>query len=152
MAGSRILAASAMLKVTNEDRVDRMAGVGRHLPISLFAFATAGVSLMGLPPSGGSANGCCSPPPCPRTVVVGRRSGLGGFTSAAYIFRVLRRCFLPPKAHAVFHPIPLIMPLAALSLASIALALGLGAVYPLHLLQTGMPLLLGASAPSTVIP
>ncbi|CAI8798673.1 complex I subunit 5 family protein [Methylocaldum szegediense] len=148
------LAAGAMLKVTDEDGVDRMAGVGRHLPISLFAFAIAGVSLMGLPPSGGFIGKWL-------LLTAALSSGqwwwaavlvLGGFTSAAYIFRVLRRCFLPPKAHAVFHPIPLIMPLAALSLASIALALGLGAVYPLHLLQTGMPLLLGASAPSTVIP
>lgn len=148
------LAAGAMLKVTNEDRVDRMAGVGRHLPISLFAFATAGVSLMGLPPSGGFIGKWL-------LLTAALSSGqwwwaavlvLGGFTSAAYIFRVLRRCFLPPREYAAFHPVPLVMPLAALSLAGIALALGLAAVYPLRLLQTGTPLLLGASVPSTVVP
>ncbi|MBP1152064.1 MULTISPECIES: proton-conducting transporter membrane subunit [unclassified Methylocaldum] len=148
------LAAGAMLKVTDEDRIDRLEGVGRHLPISLFAFAMAGVSLMGLPPSGGFIakwlllNAALSSGQWWWAAVL----VLGGLASAAYIFRVLRRCFLPPREYAAFHPVPLVMPLAALSLAGIALALGLAAAYPLRLLQTGAPLLLEASAPSTVAP
>lgn len=148
------LAAGAMLKVTHEDRIDRLQGVGRHLPISLFAFATAGVSLMGLPPSGGFVakwlllTAALSTGQWWWAVVL----VLGGLTSAAYIFRVLRRCFLPPSKHAVFHPVPLVMPLTALFLAGIALALGMSAVFPLRLLERSALLVAGAVASSAVAP
>jgi multicomponent Na+:H+ antiporter subunit D len=145
------LAAGVMLKVTGEDLIVRLEGVGRHLPVSLFAFAAAGVSLMGLPPSGGFIGKWLLLDAALATgqwwwaaVLV-----LGGLASAAYIFRVLRRCFLAPPEHAEFHSVPVIMPIAALALAGIALILGLTAIFPLRLLEKSAPF---AVTPSAVVP
>jgi multicomponent Na+:H+ antiporter subunit D len=148
------LSAGAMLQVTDEERVERMEGVGRHLPVSLFAFAVAGVSLMGLPPSGGFVAKWL-------LLDAALTSGqwwwaavliLGSLLTAAYVFRVLRRCFLAPPEQAVFHPVPLVMPLAALCLAGIALILGLAAVYPLRLLNAGAPFAAAAGGQPMEIP
>jgi multicomponent Na+:H+ antiporter subunit D len=147
------LAAGAMMQVTGEERVECLAGVGRHLPVSLFAFALAGVSLMGLPPSGGFIAKWL-------LLEAALASGqwwwagvlvLGSLATAAYIFRVLRRCFLAPPEHAVFHPVPPAMPLAALSLGGIAILLGLAAAFPLGLLEKAAPFP-AASAPPAPAP
>jgi multicomponent Na+:H+ antiporter subunit D len=47
------LAAANMLRGLGSDRLKDLAGADRRLPLSVFAFGLAGVSLMGLPPSGG---------------------------------------------------------------------------------------------------
>jgi formate hydrogenlyase subunit 3/multisubunit Na+/H+ antiporter MnhD subunit len=49
------MAAGLIAKSLGHDRVADLAGVGRALPVSLAAFGLAGVSLVGLPPSGGFA-------------------------------------------------------------------------------------------------
>jgi formate hydrogenlyase subunit 3/multisubunit Na+/H+ antiporter MnhD subunit len=49
------MAAGLIAKSLGHDRVADLAGVGRALPVSLIAFGLAGVSLVGLPPSGGFA-------------------------------------------------------------------------------------------------
>jgi formate hydrogenlyase subunit 3/multisubunit Na+/H+ antiporter MnhD subunit len=49
------LAAGLIAKSLGHDRIADLAGVGRALPMSLAAFGLAGVSLVGLPPSGGFA-------------------------------------------------------------------------------------------------
>jgi multicomponent Na+:H+ antiporter subunit D len=143
------LAAGAMLQVTGEERVEHLAGVGRHLPVSLFAFALAGVSLMGLPPSGGFIAKWL----LLEAALAGGQwwwAGVlvaGSLATAAYVFRVLHRCFLPPPEDAVFHPVPGVMPLAALCLAGIALLLGLAAVYPLGLLEKSVAFPAASAAP-----
>ncbi len=47
------MAAGLIASSLGHDRVADLAGVGRALPMSLIAFGLAGVSLVGLPPSGG---------------------------------------------------------------------------------------------------
>lgn len=47
------LAAANMLLALGSDRLKDLAGADRRVPLSVFAFGLAGVSLMGLPPSGG---------------------------------------------------------------------------------------------------
>lgn len=47
------LAAGLVAKTLGHDRIAGFAGLGRALPITLFAFGLGGLSLMGLPPSGG---------------------------------------------------------------------------------------------------
>jgi formate hydrogenlyase subunit 3/multisubunit Na+/H+ antiporter MnhD subunit len=47
------LSAGLIAKALGHDRIAGLAGVGRALPMSFFAFGLAGLSLMGLPPSGG---------------------------------------------------------------------------------------------------
>jgi len=49
------MAAGLIAVALGHDRVSDLAGTARILPVSLFAFALAGVSLVGLPPSGGFA-------------------------------------------------------------------------------------------------
>ena len=47
------VAAANLLKGLGSDRMDQLDGADRKLPIDVFTFALAGVSILGLPPSGG---------------------------------------------------------------------------------------------------
>ncbi|MDP2252611.1 MAG: proton-conducting transporter membrane subunit, partial [Thiobacillus sp.] len=90
-------AAGSMIVATGRDDIGRLGGVGARLPLTLFSFGLAGVTLMGLPPSGGfSAKWLL--------LMAALESGqwwwvavmiAGGLLTAAYVFKVLRRAFLP---------------------------------------------------------
>jgi multicomponent Na+:H+ antiporter subunit D len=47
------MAAGLIAEALGHDRIAGLAGIGRALPITILAFALGGLSLMGLPPSGG---------------------------------------------------------------------------------------------------
>lgn len=47
------LAVANLMKGLGTDRMDEMAGADRRMPLDVFALALAGVSILGLPPSGG---------------------------------------------------------------------------------------------------
>ena len=47
------MAAGLIAEALGHDRVAGLSGIGRALPITVFAFGLGGLSLMGLPPSGG---------------------------------------------------------------------------------------------------
>jgi multicomponent Na+:H+ antiporter subunit D len=47
------MAAGLIAEALGHDRIAGLAGLGRALPITVFAFGLGGLSLMGLPPSGG---------------------------------------------------------------------------------------------------
>jgi formate hydrogenlyase subunit 3/multisubunit Na+/H+ antiporter MnhD subunit len=47
------LAAGLIAEAAGHDRIAELGGIGRALPISVLAFALGGLSLMGVPPSGG---------------------------------------------------------------------------------------------------
>ena len=47
------MAAGAVMKSQGHDRIADLSGIGSRLPLAMFGFALAAVSLMGLPPSGG---------------------------------------------------------------------------------------------------
>lgn len=47
------LSTGNLMQVTGHDRISGLAGASQTLPVSMFAFALAGISLIGLPPSGG---------------------------------------------------------------------------------------------------
>jgi multicomponent Na+:H+ antiporter subunit D len=135
------LSAGAMMAALGHDRLDEMAGVGQQLPMSTFAFALAGVSLMGLPPSGGFIakwlllNAALASDQWWWGVVM----VAGGLLAAGYIFLVLRQTFAPLPATVLYQPVPRVMEVASLTLAVIALLLGLTATPPLTLLQIGSP-------------
>jgi formate hydrogenlyase subunit 3/multisubunit Na+/H+ antiporter MnhD subunit len=113
-----------------------VAGAAAHLPVTLFAFALAGVTLMGLPPSGGflakwllidSALAAGQP----WIVVVALA---GGLFAGIYVFRVLRLAF---RRAAAEDDIPLPQrPAAMLEWTAFALAAG-----SVLLGLTAMPLL-----------
>tara|TARA_R110001599_G_scaffold111534_1_gene275860 strand:- start:2923 stop:4398 length:1476 start_codon:yes stop_codon:yes gene_type:complete len=123
------LAAGNLILSVRSNRVDALAGVSHFLPFSLFSFGLAGVSLMGLPPTGGFAAKWL-------LLQASLASGqwwwvvvllLGGVLASAYVFRIYRASFLevsnsddfyhPPKSLEV---IPMILALLALGLGLVA--------------------------------
>ncbi|CAH1202029.1 putative Monovalent cation/H+ antiporter subunit D, MrpD [Candidatus Nitrotoga sp. BS] len=128
-------AVGAMIIATGRDEISGIAGVAARLPLTLFTFALAGVTIMGLPPSGGFAA---------KWLLLGaaQASGqwwwivvmvVGGLLSAAYIFKVLRQAFLPVEETANFKLLPRMLewPVLLLALASLVLGLGGGEVLSL---------------------
>lgn len=134
-------AAGVLIHATGRDAVDGLAGVAGRLPVTLFAFALAGMTLAGLPPSGGflakwllidAALGQGLWPLA--AVAIG-----GGLLAAAYVFRVLRQAFLaaPPAQH--FHPVPRTLEWTAFALAAASVLLGLRGAELARLLAAGGP-------------
>lgn len=135
------MAAGTMMAAVGHDRLHDMAGVGQQLPMSTFAFALAGVSLMGLPPSGGFVAKWLL---LNAALASGRwwwgvAMVAGGLLAAGYIFLVLRQAFAPLPADVRYQMVPRVMEVAPLTLALLALVLGLTATPPLTLLQVGAP-------------
>jgi formate hydrogenlyase subunit 3/multisubunit Na+/H+ antiporter MnhD subunit len=132
-------AAGVVIHVTGRDTVADVAGVAQRLPLTLFAFALAGVTLMGLPPSGGFlakwllldaalAQGAWAL----AAVIIA-----GGLLAAVYVFRVLRQAFLfVPAAETASHAPPL-MEWAAFLLAAASVLLGLRGMELVRLLAVG---------------
>ncbi len=130
------LAAGGMIASMGSDVIARLDGLGTRLPVSLFAFALASVSLVGLPPSGGFIAKWLL---LDAALATGQWWWLvvmvvGGLLTAAYVFRVLRHAFLPACQGKVFQPVPRTLELSALALALVSLLLGLTATAPLALL------------------
>jgi len=139
-------AAGIILHATGRDRVDDVAGIAERLPLTLFTFALAGVSLMGLPPSGGflakwllidlaMAHGAW-----PLVAVI----LAGGLLAAVYTFRVLRMAFLNlPEAvieaeHHKARVVPRSAEWMAFALAAASVLLGLFGGLPLLQLLGGV--------------
>lgn len=132
-------AVGVLMLATGRDTLDGLAGVAGRVPVTLFAFGLAGVTLMGLPPSGGflakwllidaalhhGQYGWVA-------VVIG-----GGLLAAAYVFKVLRQAFLLAPADSRFHPVPRAMEWTAFALAAASVLLGLRGVELMNLLATG---------------
>ncbi|MDO9189052.1 MAG: proton-conducting transporter membrane subunit [Sulfurimicrobium sp.] len=129
-------AAGAMIAATGRDEIAGLAGVATRLPLTLFTFVLAGMTIMGLPPSGGFSA---------KWLLLGAAlaSGqwwwivvmlAGGLLSAAYVFKVLRQAFLPAEEAAHFKPLPRTLEWPAFLLALASLLLGLWASEMLNLL------------------
>ncbi|HRQ63514.1 MAG TPA: proton-conducting transporter membrane subunit [Xanthomonadaceae bacterium] len=138
------LAAANILFALGHDRLDRLGGVDRRLPVSLFAFGIAGVSLMGLPPSGGFLAKWM----LLEAALAQRAWGwaavliLGSLLAAVYVFRVLAAAFRHDDAAPVAaKPVPWLMNASALLLALLALFAGFAAAPVLALLDSGGPFL-----------
>lgn len=135
------LAAGVLLDASGTERLESLRGAASRLPLSVFAFAVGGASLMGLPPTGGFIAKWL-------LLSAALQSGqwwwaavmlAGGLLTAGYVFLVLRRAFLPAPEEMAFRPVPRVMELAAAALALGALALGLAARGPLALVRIGAP-------------
>ncbi|MCA1803990.1 MAG: hypothetical protein LC646_01180 [Xanthomonadaceae bacterium] len=135
------LVAGAMVFAAGHGEISRLGGIGQQLPLGIFTFALASVSLMGLPPSGGFVAKWL-------LLEAALASGqwwwilvmmLGGLLSAAYLFRVLRQAFLPTPEDASFRRPPAMLVGSAFLLSLVALGLGLWANGTLTLLRVGAP-------------
>ncbi|MFO8140468.1 MAG: proton-conducting transporter membrane subunit [Marinobacter sp.] len=119
------LAAGNLIMSVGSNRVDALAGVSRFLPFSLFSFGLAGVSLMGLPPTGGFTAKWLL---LQASLASGQWWWLvvllaGGLLSAAYVFRIYRASFVEDSdIDHFYHPsrslefIPMILALLSLLL------------------------------------
>ncbi len=138
------LAAGNLQRAAGHDQLSALASTAQALPLSMFAFAIAGVSIMGLPPSGGFVakwmllsaaimNGAW----LWVAVLI-----LGGLLSAAYVFRVLALSFVdpgPPAEQEAPKRVARSSEWASLMLAGMALLLGLNAMPMLELMSVGLP-------------
>jgi len=133
------LAAGVILRATASDQLTSMRDLAGRLPATTFAFALAGVSLIGLPPSGGfvakwmllkaifaSGQWWWAP------VVV-----LGSLLTAGYVFMLLRFAFKPANGPLDLKPVSKVMQVIPLLLALIAVLIGLNVEGPLRLLEIG---------------
>jgi multicomponent Na+:H+ antiporter subunit D len=132
-------AAGSMIVATGRDDIGRLGGVGAHLPLTLFSFGLAGVTLMGLPPSGGFSAKWLLLTAALETgqwwwVVV---MIVGGLLTAAYVFKVLRRAFLPVAEGDRMTRVPRTLEFSAFALAFASILLGLFGAPLLDLLAVG---------------
>lgn len=139
-SASMFLAAGTIERALGHDRAGEMSGVGHHLPVTFFALALAGISLMGMPPSGGFiAKWLLVRASIERgqwwwTAVV----LVGGLLAAGYVFRVLRSAFLPARLDAPLPRAPRAAEIVALLLAFVAFVLGFVPAPVLALLTVGV--------------
>jgi formate hydrogenlyase subunit 3/multisubunit Na+/H+ antiporter MnhD subunit len=142
---SMFLAAGLIAEAMGHDRIDDLGGAAQAVPISVAAFALAGLSLMGLPPAGGfvakvmllTAAVVTSNWWIAATILA------GGLLAAGYVFRVIGKCFADPAEGAPpRNAVARSRELAVLSLAGVALLLGFLPLQPFAYLgigQGGMP-------------
>jgi len=135
------LSAGAVMHCCGHDRIRDLHGIVARLPVSVFAFALAGVSLIGLPPSGGFIAKWLY---LNKALVAGQWWWgvvmiIGGLLATAYIFRFFARAFINTPEVAAGRPVPWIMEWTALGLAFCAIILGLAAPAVTRLLDVGNP-------------
>jgi multicomponent Na+:H+ antiporter subunit D len=136
------MAAGLIGEALGHDRIAGFGGIGRALPMTVFAFGLGGMSLMGLPPSGGFVAKAML-----LTAAVGEGQWwwavvilVGGLLAAAYVFRVLA-----PALSAADAPLTFLAPVSqrrqavVLALAICALLLGLVPLRASQLLEVGRP-------------
>jgi multicomponent Na+:H+ antiporter subunit D len=135
------LAAGTVIYSFGHDRIKELHGIVRRMPVSMFAFALAGVSLIGLPPSGGFIakwlylNAALTGGQWWWCVLI----ILGSLLATAYVFRFFSRAFSYSPEEIERRPVPWAMEWTALGLALCALILGFIAPAVTTLLDAGNP-------------
>ena len=135
------MAAGNVLKFGGHDRIADLDRVAQRLPITMAAFCLAGVSLMGLPPSGGFIAKwlMLEAALTHNQWIWAAVMIIGGLLAAGYVFKVVGFAFTESNLPHEAKPVPLTMEWAALGLAVAAIVLGLIAPYPLALVEIGAP-------------
>jgi len=136
------MAAGLIAEALGHDRIAGLAGIGKALPITIFAFGLGGLSLMGLPPSGGFVAKAML-----LTAAVAEGQWwwavvvlTGGLLAGGYVFLVLARALADAS-----EPLTLLSPISrsrqavVLALALCAVLLGFIPLRPSELLQIGRP-------------
>lgn len=136
------MAAGTLMHALGNDDLETMDGASGRFPVSVYAFGLAGITLMGLPFSGGFTAKWLLLSAALETgqwwhaaVVL-----FGGLLAAGYLLRALAHMLTPAPAVKVQHEPARGMEATALVLACVALLLGLVSAPILELLQVGAPL------------
>lgn len=136
------MAAGNIMRIAGHDNIKQLKGLVRSSPLSVFTFAIAGASLIGLPPSAGFIA---------KWLLL--RSSIdsgqwwwviiilsGGLLAAAYVFKFLNLAFAKYDDSAgtstLIHKISPIMPLCAFALALLTIVLGFNAQWLLDISGT----------------
>ena len=136
-----LVTTQAVASIEDRARVSALGDVTHVLPLSVSAFALAGTSLVGLPPSGGFAAKWL-------LLDAGIGAGawgwvalilLGSLLAAAYVMRFVGQAFVRADVLPAARPVPATMEWTALGLALASALLGLVAGWPLGLLQAAGP-------------
>ena len=133
------LTAGNLLYFAGHDRIAELDQIVQRIPLSVMAFALAGVSIMGLPPSGGFIGKWLL---LEAALIQGRWDLiavmlLGGLLAAAYVFKVLGHAFTASEAEHSTRTVPARMEWTALLLALAAILLGFLASPVLSLIGIG---------------
>jgi multicomponent Na+:H+ antiporter subunit D len=133
------MAAGMVAEALGHDRINDLGGLAKRLPLVALTFGLSGLSLMGIPPSGGfSAKWMLLMAALGQghwvwaAVIIG-----GGVLAGAYVFRVLGRMMAEPPAGLASQPVSRGQQGVALGLALVALLLGLLPLEPAAVLQIG---------------
>jgi formate hydrogenlyase subunit 3/multisubunit Na+/H+ antiporter MnhD subunit len=135
------LAAGNLRRHAGHDQIDELDMVAQRLPLSIAAFALAGLTIMGLPPSGGFIAKWWLLQAALAQEMWGWALVLvvGGLMSAAYVFKVVGFAFTSARRTHEACQVPLSMEWIALLLAFGSVLLGLFVLPPLALLAVGDP-------------
>ncbi len=120
------VAAGVIIKASGHDTVAGLAGAVARLPVTMFAFGLAGMTLMGLPPSAGFvAKWLLIDAALARGYsFIAVVTLAGGLLAAVYVFRILRQAFLlAPADHAV-PSVPRTLEWSAFALAAASVLIG----------------------------
>jgi formate hydrogenlyase subunit 3/multisubunit Na+/H+ antiporter MnhD subunit len=127
------MSAGLIAVALGHDRIADLGGLARARPASLLAFALAGVSLVGLPPSGGFAakwlllSAAVTSGQWWWAVVI----VLGGLLTGAYLVLVLMRALAEPaESAAPLRPVAAWREAVPLVLALLAVLMGLTGLLP----------------------
>jgi formate hydrogenlyase subunit 3/multisubunit Na+/H+ antiporter MnhD subunit len=132
------MAAGSVFLHLGHDRIKDLSGVRSSLPITVFAYGIAAVSLMGLPPSGGFiakwmllTSSLVSSQWWWALIVIA-----GSLLASIYVFRVMSQFFVIPEEFLLKKTAPLspLLEWPALVLALLSLSLGLAAPWLLYIL------------------
>jgi formate hydrogenlyase subunit 3/multisubunit Na+/H+ antiporter MnhD subunit len=133
------MAAGMVAEALGHDRINDLGGLARRLPLVTLTFAVSGLSLMGIPPSGGfSAKWMLLMAALAQghwvwaAVII-----CGGVLAGAYVFRVIGRMMAEPPQDVGVKPVARTQQAVALGLACVAVALGFLPLEPASLLQIG---------------
>jgi multicomponent Na+:H+ antiporter subunit D len=137
---SMFLAAGLIAEALGHDRIDHLNGAATAVPISVAAFGLAGLSLMGLPPSGGFVAKLMLLTAATETANwwIAATILAGGILAASYVFRVLGRALAAPASDfALKSNVALYRELTVLGLAVCAVVLGFVPLQPFAFLGIG---------------
>ena len=134
------MAAGLIAQALGHDRIDGLGRIGRALPVTIFAFGLGGLSLMGLPPSGGFVAKLLLLAAAIETgqwwwalVILA-----GGLLTGGYLYRVLAPAVAGADAAlASCAPVARSREVVALSLELVSMVLGLVPLGSFGLLQIG---------------
>jgi len=133
------MTAGSLQQYGEHDRIAELDRAVQRLPLTLTAFTLAGVSIMGLPPSGGFIGKwlLLEAAFSQDRYVLAAVMLLGGVLAAAYVFKVVGYAFTPAETAHETHGVPAVMQWSPLLLAAGAILLGLTLPLVEPLLQVG---------------